>query len=201
MCKTLMSCLYQKMNQGSSKPLLTHCTAFRGIRCVNMLNRHVLSKHNILKLSFHLVGWIDDNPWAISQAELDTCDCKYRRLKYWASSVMCVLQLRKALSSVFALVPWRHADVPVLEEAMAMGRCSLLPPMHQVVVKRYRTVLNGYLVGVKFVDMTWCNACNTLLKTWASLNIWGSVRGKLRWINIDVHQVNKHMIGWSQDIY
>ncbi len=53
-----------KMNKGRSKPHSYLLHAFWVIKaCVNMLNRHVSSKQKYPEAEFHLVGWIDDNPF------------------------------------------------------------------------------------------------------------------------------------------
>ncbi len=58
---------------------------------------------------FHLVGWIDDNPSAISQAELDTWIAD-GRLKYWGK----LSDVRPAIaeSSVYVLPSYREAATP-----------------------------------------------------------------------------------------
>ncbi|MDN5557597.1 MAG: glycosyltransferase family 4 protein, partial [Acinetobacter sp.] len=100
------------------------------------------------KAEFHLVGWIDDNPSAISQAELDTWIAD-GRLKYWGK----LSDVRPAIaeSSVYVLPSYREGTPRTVLEAMAMGRAIITtdaPGCRETVLHG----VNGYLVAVKSVD-------------------------------------------------
>ena len=91
---------------------------------------------------FHLVGWIDDNPSAISQAELDTWIAD-GRLKYWGK----LSDVRPAIaeSSVYVLPSYREGVPRSTQEAMAIGRAVIttdVPGCRETVVDG----LNGFLV-------------------------------------------------------
>ena len=70
---------------------------------------------------FHLVGWIDDNPSAISQAELDTWIAD-GRLKYWGK--LSDVRPAIAASSVYVLPSYREGFPKTLIDAAAAGRAS-----------------------------------------------------------------------------
>lgn len=97
------------------------------------------------KAEFHLVGWIDDNPSAISQAELDTWIAD-GRLKYWGK----LSDVRPAIAecSVYVLPSYREGTPRTVLEAMAMGRAIITtdaPGCRETVLHG----VNGYLVAVK----------------------------------------------------
>lgn len=96
---------------------------------------------------FSLVGWIDDNPDAISQAELNQ----------WSAESLNYLgrlnDVRPAIEncSVYVLPSYHEGTPRTVLEAMAMGRAIITsdaPGCRETVQDGY----NGYLVPVRSVD-------------------------------------------------
>ena len=100
------------------------------------------------KAQFSLVGWIDENPDAISQAELDAW-VQEGTLNFLGR----LSDVRPALSncSVFVLPSYREGTPRTVLEAMAMGRAVITtdaPGCRETVIDGY----NGFLVPVKSVE-------------------------------------------------
>ncbi len=77
MCKTLMSCLYRKNEQGQLKAsflLIAGLLGDKGVREYAESARIIKAKSGSL---LHLVGWIDDNPSAISTSRTRYLDCRW----------------------------------------------------------------------------------------------------------------------------
>lgn len=97
---------------------------------------------------FSLVGWIDENPDAISQAELDEW-VQSGTLAYWGR----LQDVRPAIAqcSAYVLPSYREGIPRTVLEAMAMGRAIVTtdaPGCRETVVDGD----NGFLVPVKCVD-------------------------------------------------
>jgi len=100
------------------------------------------------EVQFGLVGWLDDNPDAISESELqiwvETGDVKfYGRLDDVKPKI--------TESSIYVLPSYREGTPRTVLEAMAMGRPIITtdaPGCRETVIDGY----NGFLVPVKAVD-------------------------------------------------
>lgn len=144
---------------------------------------------------FHLVGWIDDNPSAISKAELDTWIAD-SRLKYWGK----LSDVRPAIAecSVYVLPSYREGTPRTVLEAMAMGRAIITtdaPGCRETVSHG----VNGYLVGVKSVDdLVQC--MQYFIEDPKLIEYMGQRSREIALNKYDVHQVNKHMMA-EMDIH
>jgi len=97
---------------------------------------------------FYLVGWIDDNPDAIEQRELDTWikDGLFNFLGKLSDVKPAI-----ANSSIYVLPSYREGTPRTVLEAMAMGRAVITtdaPGCRETVIDGH----NGYLVPVKDAD-------------------------------------------------
>lgn len=138
---------------------------------------------------FHLVGWIDDNPSAISQAELNTW-VNEKTVNYWGK----LSDVRPAISasSVYVLPSYREGTPRTVLEAMAMGRAVITtdaPGCRETVVNG----VNGYLVGVKSVDDL-VQAMQYFIEDPKLIAYMGQRSREIALNKYDVHQVNKHMM-------
>lgn len=138
---------------------------------------------------FHLVGWIDDNPSAISQAELDTWVSE-KTVNYWGK----LNDVRPAIaaSSVYVLPSYREGTPRTVLEAMAMGRAVITtdaPGCRETVSNG----VNGYLVGVKSVDDLVQNM-QYFIEDPKLITYMGQRSREIALNKYDVHQVNKHMM-------
>lgn len=97
---------------------------------------------------FALVGWIDDNPDAIAQSELDEW-VQSGALEFLGR--LSDVRVALAACSVFVLPSYREGTPRTVLEAMAMGRAVITtdaPGCRETVVDGD----NGFLVPVKSVD-------------------------------------------------
>ena len=138
---------------------------------------------------FHLVGWIDDNPSAISQSELDTWIAD-GRLKYWGK----LSDVRPAIveSSVYVLPSYREGTPRTVLEAMAMGRAIITtdaPGCRETVTNG----VNGYLVAVKSVNDL-VQSMQYFIEDPKLTEYMGKRSRDIALNKYDVHQVNKHMM-------
>lgn len=139
---------------------------------------------------FHLVGWIDDNPSAIFQSELDEWVAD-GRLKYWGK----LSDVRPAIaqSSVYVLPSYREGTPRTVLEAMAMGRAIITtdaPGCRETVSHG----INGYLVGVKSVDDL-VKSMQYFIEDPKLIELMGQRSREIALNKYDVHQVNAHMLG------
>lgn len=138
---------------------------------------------------FRLVGWIDDNPDAITQRELDQ----------WVDSGLLEFlgrldDVRPAISgcSVYVLPSYREGTPRTVLEAMAMGRAVITtdaPGCRETVVDGD----NGFLVPVKDVRAL----ADAMMKMVATPGSAASMGERSRWIaeeKYDVHKVNAVML-------
>ena len=97
---------------------------------------------------FDLVGWIDDNPDAIEQQELDRW-INEGLFNFWGK--LDDVKPAIAASSIYVLPSYREGTPRTVLEAMAMGRPIITtdaPGCRETVIDGY----NGYLVPVKAVE-------------------------------------------------
>ncbi|RTZ42332.1 glycosyltransferase family 1 protein [Candidimonas sp. SYP-B2681] len=97
---------------------------------------------------FSLVGWIDENPDAITAAELDTW-IEQGTVNYWGR----LSDVRPAIAAcnVYVLPSYREGTPRTVLEAMAMGRAVITtdaPGCRETVIDG----ANGFLVPVRSVD-------------------------------------------------
>jgi len=148
-----------------------------------------LVKQRFPNVMFRLVGWIDDNPDAISQVELDA----------WiaAGTVEFLGKLsdvRPAISesSVYVLPSYREGTPRTVLEAMAMGRAVITtdaPGCRETVVDGD----NGYLVPVQDVSAL-AAAMIKLVESPARVAAMGTRSRQMAEDKYDVHKVNAVML-------
>lgn len=148
-----------------------------------------LIKQQHPEVEFHLVGWIDENPAAIQQQELDTWIAD-ARLKYWGK----LSDVRPAIaeSSIYVLPSYREGTPRTVLEAMAMGRAIITtdaPGCRETVIQDE----NGFLVEVKSVSSL-VNAMEEFINNPALIEQMGQRSREIALNKYDVHQVNRHMM-------
>ena len=140
-------------------------------------------------VEFNLVGWIDENPNAISQVELDTWIAE-NTLNYWGK----LSDVRPAItqSSIYVLPSYREGTPRTVLEAMAMGRAIITtdaPGCRETVINGD----NGFLVKVKSVDSL-VHAMQQFIQQPDLIVKMGQRSRQIALEKYDVHQVNKHMM-------
>ncbi|MDP1315535.1 glycosyltransferase family 4 protein [Acinetobacter lwoffii] len=146
-------------------------------------------KQDYPEAEFHLVGWIDDNPSAIAQAELD-CWIADQRLQFWGK--LSDVRPAIAASSVYVLPSYREGTPRTVLEAMAMGRAVITtdaPGCRETV----NHGVNGYLVAVKSVDEL-VQAMRYFIEDPKLIDYMGQRSREIALNKYDVHQVNRHML-------
>lgn len=146
-------------------------------------------KQHYPDVEFHLVGWIDENPTAITQLELDQWIAD-KTLKYWGK----LSDVRPAIadSSVYVLPSYREGTPRTVLEAMAMGRAIITtdaPGCRETVVDGD----NGFLVAVKSSQ----SLVEAMKKFIARPDLIAKMGQRSREIALnkyDVHAVNQHML-------
>ena len=140
-------------------------------------------------IEFNLVGWIDENPSAITQQELDDWVAN-KTVKYWGK----LADVRPAIaeSSVYVLPSYREGTPRTVLEAMAMGRAIITtdaPGCRETVVDGD----NGFLVEVKSVESL-VEAMQKFINQPELIEKMGNRSREIALHKYDVHQVNKHMM-------
>ena len=140
-------------------------------------------------VEFNLVGWIDENPSAITQQELDQWVAN-KTVKYWGK----LTDVRPAIaeSSVYVLPSYREGTPRTVLEAMAMGRAIITtdaPGCRETVTDGD----NGFLVEVKSVESL-VKAMEKLIVQPELIAKMGSRSREIALHKYDVHQVNAHMM-------
>ncbi|WP_372409888.1 glycosyltransferase family 4 protein [Acinetobacter radioresistens] len=146
-------------------------------------------KHKYPYIEFNLVGWIDENPSAIGQPELDQWIAS-NTLKYWGK----LSDVRPAIaeSSVYVLPSYREGTPRTVLEAMAMGRAIITtdaPGCRETVTDGD----NGFLVEVKSVQSL-VKAMEKLIVQPELIAQMGRRSREIALHKYDVHQVNAHMM-------
>lgn len=167
--------------------LIARLLGDKGVREYAEAARIIKAKHPATE--FHLVGWIDDNPSAIAQAELDEWIAD-GRLNYWGK----LSDVRPAISqsSVYVLPSYREGTPRTVLEAMAMGRAIITTdaPGCRETVQHGQ---NGYLVGVKSVDDL-VQSMQYFIEDPRLIEYMGQRSREIALNKYDVHQVNAHMM-------
>ena len=148
-----------------------------------------LIKQQHPEVEFHLVGWIDENPAAIQQSELDTWIAD-ARLKYWGK--LSDVRTAIAESSIYVLPSYREGTPRTVLEAMAMGRAIITtdaPGCRETVIQGD----NGFLVEVKSVQSL-VEAMQKFINQPELIEKMGNRSREIALHKYDVHQVNKHMM-------
>lgn len=146
-------------------------------------------KHKYPHVEFNLVGWIDENPAAITPQELDEWIAK-KTINYWGK----LSDVRPAIaeSSVYVLPSYREGTPRTVLEAMAMGRAIITtdaPGCRETVTDGD----NGFLIEVKSVE----SLVKAMEKLILQPELIAKMGGRSREIALhkyDVHQVNTHML-------
>lgn len=140
-------------------------------------------------VEFNLVGWIDENPNAISQVELEMWIAE-NTLNYWGK----LSDVRPAIaqSSIYVLPSYREGTPRTVLEAMAMGRAIITtdaPGCRETVINGD----NGFLVEVKSVDSL-VHAMQQFIQQPDLIVKMGQRSRQIALEKYDVHQVNNHMM-------
>lgn len=167
--------------------LIARLLGDKGIREYMAAARSIKAQYP--EAEFHLVGWIDDNPSAISQQELETW-VNDKIVNYWGK----LSDVRPAIvaSSVYVLPSYREGTPRTVLEAMAMGRAVITtdaPGCRETVSHG----VNGYLVAVKSVDQL-VQSMQYFIEDPKLMISMGQRSREIALNKYDVHQVNKHMM-------
>ncbi|MGP5313374.1 glycosyltransferase family 4 protein [Psychrobacter faecalis] len=141
----------QPFSTADDKPLpkfllIARLLGDKGVREYAQAARLVKAKYP--QAQFDLVGWIDDNPDAIEQKELDNW-INAGLFDFWGK--LDDVKPAIAASSIYVLPSYREGAPRTVLEAMAMGRPIITtdaPGCRETVIDGY----NGYLVPVKAVE-------------------------------------------------
>ncbi|USP42451.1 glycosyltransferase family 4 protein [Acinetobacter sp. XS-4] len=148
-----------------------------------------LIKKEYPQIEFNLVGWIDENPTAIKQQELDSW-IDEKIIKYWGK----LSDVRPAIAetSIYVLPSYREGTPRTVLEAMSMGRAIITtdaPGCRETVEHDG----NGYLVEVKSVTSLEM-AMKKFIQNPELAEIMGTRSREIALYKYDVHQVNHHMM-------
>lgn len=141
------------------------------------------------QVQFDLVGWIDDNPNAIEQQELDNW-IQAGLINYWGK--LANVQPAIVASSIYVLPSYREGTPRTVLEAMAMGRPVITtdaPGCRETVVNGF----NGYLVAVKSVDAL-VQAMERFIIQPETIAVMGRASRQLAEEKFDVNAVNQTML-------
>lgn len=181
---------FPKDSDGKTKPsflLVARLLKDKGI--VEYVEAAKLVKQKYPQTQFHLVGWIDENPAAIDQFQLDDWVAS-NVIQYWGK----LEDVRPAIaeSSVYVLPSYREGTSRSVLEAMAMGRPIITtdaPGCRETVIEGE----NGYLIPVKSIT----ELATAMIKFIENPEVFESMSlasRKLAEEKYDVNKVNAHMI-------
>tara|TARA_B100001179_G_scaffold76837_1_gene54063 strand:- start:25 stop:1167 length:1143 start_codon:yes stop_codon:yes gene_type:complete len=175
---------------GESVPrflLIARLLGAKGVREYAQAAAIIKSRHPNVR--FDLVGWVDDNPDAIEQRELDT----------WIEDGLVnflgkLNDVKPAIadSSVYVLPSYREGTPRTVLEAMAMGRAVITtdaPGCRETVVDGH----NGYLVPVKDVNAL-AAAMERFITDPQLIASMGSAARQVAMDKFDVNTVNQRML-------
>ena len=167
--------------------LIARLLGDKGVREYAEAAKLIQRQHS--EVEFHLVGWIDENPAAIQQSELDTWVAD-AGLKYWGK----LSDVRPAIaeSSIYVLPSYREGTPRTVLEAMAMGRAIITtdaPGCRETVIQGE----NGFLVEVKSVTSL-VDAMQEFIDKPELIEQMGQRSREIALHKYDVHQVNRHMM-------
>ncbi len=167
--------------------LIARLLTAKGIR--EYAQAAMLIKEKYPQVVFDLVGWIDNNPDAIKQSELDD----------WVNNGLFnflgkLSDVRPAIanSSVYVLPSYREGTPRTVLEAMAMGRAIITtdaPGCRETVKDGY----NGFLVAVKDVD-TLAEAMLKFIEQPELIGKMGKLSREIAEEKYDVQRVNYNML-------
>ena len=176
--------------EGSVKPsflLIARLLKDKGIIEYVEAARRVREKYPLAE--FNLVGWIDENPAAIEQQQLDSW-IEEGIIKYWGK----LDDVRPAIAacSVYVLPSYREGTPRTVLEAMSMGRAIITtdaPGCRETVIPNY----NGYLVSIKSVDEL-ADAMCQFIEDPKLYEQMGKASRRVVLEKYDVEKVNEYMI-------
>lgn len=167
--------------------LIARLLGDKGVREYAQAARLVKAKYP--QAQFDLVGWIDDNPDAIEQQELDNW-IKEGLFTFWGK--LDNVQPAITASSIYVLPSYREGTPRTVLEAMAMGRPIITtdaPGCRETVIDGF----NGYLVPVKAVEEL-ANAMECFIVNPELIIELGKASRQLVEEKFDVHAVNRTML-------
>ena len=167
--------------------LIARLLGDKGVREYAQAARMIKDQHP--EVEFHLVGWIDENPSAISQQELDQWITD-ETVIYWGK--LSDVRPAIAASSVYVLPSYREGTPRTVLEAMAMGRAIITtdaPGCRETVINGN----NGYLVAVKSVEEL-VQAMSYFIEDSQLIEYMGQRSREIALDKYDVHRVNEHMM-------
>ncbi len=167
--------------------LIARLLAAKGVREYAAAAKVIKTKYP--KAQFDLVGWIDDNPDAIEQQELDSWVNK--GIINFLGKLDDVKPAIKSCS-VYVLPSYREGTPRTVLEAMAMGRPIITtdaPGCRETVINGQ----NGYLIEVKSITAL-AEAMEKFIIDPNLITQMGAASRQLVEEKFDVHQVNQIML-------